>query len=120
MVKGGERAPHQHRDDQGEDDHLLERARPERRERLEHSEDDRAEHRERVARHAAEDRADESLQPDQEARVVVDRRGGRDQDARDRADERREREAQAPESSVGIPTRRAPTRLIAVARSALP
>jgi hypothetical protein len=62
-----ERAPEEHRDDEGEDDHLLEGAGVERAEALEHADHQRAERRRRIAGEAAEDRGDEALQADQEA-----------------------------------------------------
>ena len=55
-------APQQHRDDQREHDHFLERARPERRERLEQADEQRAGRGERIADEAADDRADEALE----------------------------------------------------------
>ena len=67
-----ERTPQQHGDDQREHDHFLERAGPERRERLDQADQQRAGGGNRVARQAADDRADEALQADEEAGVVVD------------------------------------------------
>ncbi len=85
----------QHRDDQREDDHFLVGARPERRVRLEQADQQRAQRRHRIAREPADDGADEALESDQEAGVVVDRRDRRDQDAGQRADQRAQEERQA-------------------------
>ena len=80
----------------------------------------RARGRQRIAREAADDRADETLEADQEAGVVVDRRDRADQHAAERAEQRRERERQRAGEVGEMPHRRAPARFTAVARSALP
>ena len=60
-MAAGKGAPQQNRKNHGEDNDFFEGARPERRERLEQAEEAGADNRERVARHAAEDRADEDI-----------------------------------------------------------
>src|SRR5213075_776060 len=90
-----QRQPDERRDDDGEDDRLLEGARPERRISLQQSERHGADDGERIARHPAEDRADETLEADEEAGVVIDGGDRRNQDAGKRADEGGEQEAQS-------------------------
>ena len=102
-------------------DHLLERAAPERREAFQQADQEGADRRARIADKAADDGADESLQPDDEAGVVVERRHRADQNAGYGAEQRREQERERRRCCAGrMPTMRAPTRLTAVARSALP
>src|SRR4051812_7164861 len=90
-----QRQPDERRDDDGEDDRLLEGARPERRISLQQSEHQGADDGERIARHAAEDRADETLETDEEAGVAIDGGDRRNQDAGERADESGEQQAQS-------------------------
>src|SRR5690606_24691852 len=81
MRIGGQRAPDQHRNEQRENDDLLEVAGEERGERLDEPDADRRHRRDREAGKAADDRCDETLEADEEAGVVVDRRDRRDQDS---------------------------------------
>ncbi len=121
MRRNIEPAPQHDRDDRGEDDRLLQRARIERAEGFDQSDDDGADRGQRIADETADHRTDEALQADDQAGVVIDRRGRRDQDAGDGGDCRRQAgTTSAPARVVQMPTRRAPSRLIAVARSALP
>ena len=76
-----EGAQHQHRDQQAEHDHVLQRAAPERGEALDHADRERADGRHRVAHQPADDRGHEGLQADDEARVVVHGGDRRDQHA---------------------------------------
>ena len=78
---GRERLPEQHRDERAEDDDFLERAVPERGIALEQPDQDRADGGRRIADQPADDGADEGLQADQEAGVVIERRDRPDQDA---------------------------------------
>ena len=86
----GDRAPQQDRDQQREDDDVLERAALKRREALQNADADRAERRQRIAGHAAHDGADEGLEAEQEAGIVEDRIDRRDQDAGDAGHQRPE------------------------------
>jgi hypothetical protein len=115
-----ERAPEQHRDDEREDDHFLEGAGVEGAEALEHADQQGAERRRRVAGQAAEDGGDEAFQADQEAGVVEDRRRRPDEQPGQRAHEGGQAEAELAAPTVEMPISRAPRRLTAVARRALP
>src|SRR5262245_15733309 len=84
------RAQQQHRDQQAEDDHVLQRTAPERAEALDHADRERTDRRQWIADEPADDRGDERLQPDQEPRVVVHRRDRRDQHADQTGQQRRE------------------------------
>src|SRR5258706_3915593 len=61
-MAGEEGAQHQHRDQQAEHDHVLQRTAPERREALHAAHRERADRRERVAHQAADDGGDEGLE----------------------------------------------------------
>src|SRR6202140_2818147 len=82
-----QRSPEQHRDDQRENDHFLERARPEGRKRFEESYQHRSGRRQWVARQAADDRTDEPFQTDEKPGIVVDGGDGSDQNARERPEQ---------------------------------
>lgn len=116
-----ERTPPQHRDDQREHNHFLECAGPERRERFQLPDQQRAGQRQRVARQTAHDGGDEAFETDEEAGVVVNVVTGaisRPETAPIKA--AASAKLRSPDSAVGMPISRAPTRLMVVARSALP
>ncbi|KAH0445248.1 hypothetical protein KCU90_g497, partial [Aureobasidium melanogenum] len=95
-VRAGQTSPQQHRDDQREHDHFLVSARPERRIRLQQTDEDRTRGSQRIADQAADNRPHEALQTDQEAGVVVDGGQGCDEDAAQRTEARSERERETP------------------------
>ena len=95
MVRG-QRAPEQHGNDQSEYDDFLVGARPKGGERLEQADHKRAGRRDRITRHPADDGGDKALETDQESGVVVNRRHRRDQHSGNRANERCDRERDAP------------------------
>src|ERR1700682_4291699 len=89
------RAPEQNRNDQREDDDFLESAGPERGKRFEETHQNGSRCRQRVARKAADDRADEPLQADEKPGVVVDGRDRSDEHPRERPEQCGKHEGQA-------------------------
>src|SRR5688572_23519567 len=79
-VTGSQRAPQQHRQDDGEHDHFLECAGPERAEGLDHADRQRTDQRARITGQAADHAGHEALQANQEAGVVEDGGGRPDQE----------------------------------------
>eukprot|EP00011_Vannellida_sp_DIVA3-517-6-12_P004087 CAMPEP_0114629414 /NCGR_PEP_ID=MMETSP0168-20121206/13345_1 /TAXON_ID=95228 ORGANISM="Vannella sp., Strain DIVA3 517/6/12" /NCGR_SAMPLE_ID=MMETSP0168 /ASSEMBLY_ACC=CAM_ASM_000044 /LENGTH=93 /DNA_ID=CAMNT_0001840869 /DNA_START=1 /DNA_END=278 /DNA_ORIENTATION=- len=87
VVRVDEGPPEEDGQDHREHDDLLERTRIERAEALDQAHADGTTERHREAGQPAEHRRDEALEADQEAGVVVDGGGRRDQQAGQRADE---------------------------------
>src|SRR5260221_3018163 len=88
------RRPDQEGDQRPEDDALLEGAVQEGGVVFEQADEERAESRERIADQPADDRADESAQPDDEAGIVIERRRRADQDAGDAGERRGDQEGE--------------------------
>ena len=113
MVVQGQ--PQEYRNEECEDEQLLEIARPEGGESLDDSDGEGAEDRRGIGDEAAEDAADQRFEPDQEPGIVV--QGGEPDTAPTKAARAK---ATSPATSARNPMSRAPSRLTAVARSALP
>ena len=86
-MMGRPRQIDQHRDDQREHQHVLERTGPKRRERFEQANHDGAAGSQRVRGQATDDGSNKALEADQEAAVVIDGGQRRHQQAGQRADQ---------------------------------
>ena len=93
---GGPRQPDQHRNNQGEHQHILEGTGPERRKRFQQAHHQRTRCRQRITGQPADNGGNKPLQANQETAVVVDGGDRRHQQTRQRANQRRHQKGLPP------------------------